>query len=160
MRQTPATVALAAAIVIVYLLMLGAEPGTWTVRFLVSWGGNAGRLTLGGEPWRLLTALFLHGSLIHLGGNLMCLLAWGGAVESAIGTARFLLAYFACGILANLAGALINPTTVSIGASGAIAGILGLIVVMWVKGDARVEPKGLVINIGLNTVISFLPDVD
>jgi len=160
MRQTPATVVLAAAIAIVYVLMLGAEPGTWTARLLVNWGGNAGRLTLGGEPWRLVTALFLHGSLTHLGGNLICLLAWGGAVESAIGSARFLIAYFACGVLANLAGAALNPTTVSVGASGAIAGTLGVLVVMWLKGDARVDAKGLAINIALNTAVSFLPAVD
>src|SRR5882724_11848945 len=105
---------------------------------LVTWGGNLGKLTLNGEAWRLVTAMFLHASLVHLAGNLICLWAWGRVTEAALGTARFLLAYFASGVLANLAGAWVHPDVISVGASGAIAGILGLMVVIWLKGDARI----------------------
>src|SRR5262249_16639748 len=78
----------------------------------------------------------------------------------ALGTIRFVLAYFACGIAADLASAWANPNVASVGASGAIAGILGLMVVIWLKGDARVSPKDLLANIALNTRMSLLPRGD
>src|SRR5689334_15162333 len=96
LRQIPATVILVCLNVVIFLSMASDQPGNWTPRFLVGWGGNLGRLTLDGEPWRLVTALFLHGSFGHLAGNMMCLLVWGALTEWALGTVRFVLAYFAC----------------------------------------------------------------
>jgi rhomboid protease GluP len=160
MRTAPATIALAAVNAIVFLVMLGQEPGDWTARLLVNWGGNVGRLTLNGEEWRLLTAIFLHAGFVHIAGNLLCLLVWGSITETMLGTIRFVLAYFACGLLASLASAALNPNTVSVGASGAIAGLLGTMVVIWLKGDARISGKNLVSNIALNAVISLHPSVD
>jgi rhomboid protease GluP len=160
MRTAPATIALAAVNAIVFLVMLGQEPGDWTARFLVNWGGNFGRLTLNGEEWRLLTAIFLHAGLVHIAGNLLCLLVWGSITETILGTVRFVLAYFACGLLASLASASLNPGTVSVGASGAIAGLLGAMVVIWLKGDARVSGQNVFANIALNAVISLHPSVD
>jgi membrane associated rhomboid family serine protease len=158
--QVPATALLIAANVIVFLLMQADRSGAWSSAFLVSWGGDLGRLTLHGEPWRLLTAMFVHGSVGHIAGNLVCLLAWGSFTEIVLGTRRFLLAYFTCGILADLASAVANPNVVSVGASGAIAGILGLMVVIWLKGAVRISPGNLVANIALNGFLSFLPAVD
>ena len=158
--QAPATLLLVCLNVVIFLSTAADQPGDWTPRFLVGWGGNLGRLTLDGEPWRLVSALFLHGGFGHLAGNMMCLLVWGSLTELALGTGRFLLAYFACGILANLASAAAHPAVVSVGASGAIAGILGLMVVIWWKGDARVSPQGVLANLALNAFMSLLPGVD
>ena len=160
MLQIPATAVLVVINIVVFFLMAGGRSGDWPASFLVTWGGNLGRLTFNGEPWRLVTSMFLHGSFGHLGGNLICLLAWGSVTELALGTVRFLLAYFGFGVLASLASAWVNPDVVSVGASGAIAGILGLMVVIWLKGDARVSPRDLLANIAINAFMSFQPAVD
>ena len=83
-----------------------------------------------GEWWRLITAAFLHASLIHLGMNMLVLWFIGAPVEQAIGRGRFLAIYMVSG-LAGSAGALIfSPNAVTVGASGAIFGILGAALVL------------------------------
>jgi membrane associated rhomboid family serine protease len=73
------------------------------------------------------TSLFLHGNLIHLIGNMLFLLTFGEAVEDALGTWRFMLYYFFWGIVACATQILVDPTsaTPTLGASGAIGGVLG-----------------------------------
>jgi membrane associated rhomboid family serine protease len=75
----------------------------------------------------LVTSLFLHGSILHLGGNMLYLWVFGRSVESRFGPLRFLIFYFATGILATLAHYFFYSDSVIplIGASGAIAGVLG-----------------------------------
>ena len=83
-----------------------------------------------GEWWRLITAAFLHASLIHLGMNMLVLWFIGAPVEQAIGRGRFLAIYIVSG-LAGSAGAIIfSPNAVTVGASGAIFGILGAALVL------------------------------
>lgn len=75
----------------------------------------------------LLTSMFLHGGLWHLLGNLWFLYVFGGAVEAALGRARFVAFYLSAGALAALAQLASDPSSAipMIGASGAIAGVLG-----------------------------------
>lgn len=75
----------------------------------------------------LVTSLFLHGGFVHLFGNLIYLWVFGGAVESSLGHARFLLLYVACGAMGSLTHTVLFPHSMvpSIGASGSIAGLLG-----------------------------------
>ena len=107
-----------------------------------------------GEWWRLLTATFLHGNLIHLGMNMLVLWIIGPPVEEYFGHARYLLLYLVSG-LAGSAGALIlsggNPT---VGASGAIFGLMGAALILewrriWVFGG---QALGLVV---INLVLTF-----
>ncbi len=78
-----------------------------------------------GEWWRLITAAFLHYGPIHLLLNMLALYWFGSLLEQRIGSGRFLLLYLVSG-LAGSAGALVmDPTTPTVGASGAIFGILG-----------------------------------
>jgi membrane associated rhomboid family serine protease len=166
--QAPATTALIVVNIYVFLLMVrdflilaAHEPsGDWATGFLVTWGGNLGRLALDGEAWRLVTGMFLHAGPMHIAANMICLWFWGRVTERALGTVRFLLAYFGSGVLANLAGAWVHPDVVSVGASGAMAGTLGLMVVIWSKGDARVSAKSVVGNIIFNAALSLQPRVD
>jgi membrane associated rhomboid family serine protease len=74
-----------------------------------------------------LTSLFLHGSWMHLGGNMLYLWIFGDNVEDAMGHGRYALFYFVCGVAAILTQALFNSHSAYpiIGASGAISGILG-----------------------------------
>ncbi|WP_303907299.1 rhomboid family intramembrane serine protease [Thiohalomonas denitrificans] len=75
----------------------------------------------------LFTSLFLHGGLLHLVGNMLYLWIFGNNVEDAMGHGRFILFYLLCGLAASLAQGLINPGMAlpMIGASGAVAGVLG-----------------------------------
>jgi membrane associated rhomboid family serine protease len=83
-----------------------------------------------GEWWRLLTAAFLHYGPIHLGMNMLALWWIGRPLEAWLGPVRYLLLYLVAGI-AGSAGALIaSPNAVTVGASGAIFGILGAAIVL------------------------------
>lgn len=75
----------------------------------------------------LLTSTFLHGSWGHLVGNMLYLWVFGDNIEERLGPRRFLLFYLLCGALAGLAHVFANPTSTipTIGASGAVAGVLG-----------------------------------
>jgi membrane associated rhomboid family serine protease len=81
----------------------------------------------------IVTSMFLHGGIPHLAGNMLYLFIFGAAVEEAVGHLRFLLFYLVCGIAAALAIAAFTPhsTVPVIGASGAIAGVLGAYFVLY-----------------------------
>jgi len=75
------------------------------------------------EKWRFISAIFLHGSITHLAYNLFALLFFGGLLEKLIGSKKFLLVFFGSGIIANIISVWFYPS--SLGASGAIMGIIG-----------------------------------
>jgi membrane associated rhomboid family serine protease len=81
----------------------------------------------------IVTSMFLHGGVLHLAGNMLYLFIFGAAVEEAMGHLRFLAFYLISGIAAALAMAAFTPqsTVPVIGASGAIAGVLGAYFVMY-----------------------------
>ena len=87
------------------------------------------------EPWRLFTSMFLHGSLGHIFFNMYALILFGPLIIQRIGTKRFLWAYFGSGLIASLAYVFYNlfitgSNTAALGASGAIMGILGLVIML------------------------------
>lgn len=89
-------------------------------------------------PWAtLLTSMFLHGGWLHLLGNMLYLWIFGKGVETALGTFRYLLLYLASGVVAALAQGAVDPeaTAPMIGASGAIAGVLGAYLVLYPRGN-------------------------
>ncbi len=82
----------------------------------------------GWERWGpVFTSMFLHGGWLHLIANMWALWLFGDNVEDALGHGRFLVFYLACGVVANIAQSSVDmlSTTPSLGASGAIAGVLG-----------------------------------
>lgn len=81
----------------------------------------------------VLTAMFLHGSWLHLLGNMLFLFVFGNNVEDRLGRLRYLLFYLLCGYVATYAFAAASPdsTTTLVGASGAIAGVLGAYLVLY-----------------------------
>ena len=106
-----------------------------------------------GDWWRLITAAFLHASILHIAFNMWALWWLGSVVESALGWWRFLLVYCVAG-LAGSAGALIaSPNVVTVGASGAIFGLLGAGLVLEYRATGRLGGSFLTMII-LNLVIT------
>jgi membrane associated rhomboid family serine protease len=89
------------------------------------------------EPWRhwptLVTSMFLHGGWLHILGNMWTLYLFGDNVEDRMGPARYLIFYLLCGMAAGLTHALTMPasTTPTLGASGAVAGVLGAYLLLY-----------------------------
>ena len=94
-----------------------------------------------GQYWRLITALFLHGSLRHLGSNMLGLLFLGDAAESHIGKIRFLTLYLGGGVLGNLFSfwhaSYVGEAVVSVGASTSVFALLGYLLVSFLKDSKR-----------------------
>jgi membrane associated rhomboid family serine protease len=120
------TKALVAINVGVYLLELGMGGNiNGTGNEIYRNGVLYGPLVADGEWWRLFTPMFLHYGPLHLGLNMLALWWFGSAVEQVLGRGRYLLLYVVSGV-AGSAGALIaSPNSLTVGASGAIFGILG-----------------------------------
>ena len=89
--------------------------------------------TTGASVVTIFTAMFLHGGFLHLAGNMLFLWIFGDNVEDALGHARFLIFYLACGASATLLQAFLSTasTIPNLGASGAIAGVLGAYFVLY-----------------------------
>lgn len=79
------------------------------------------------RPATLVTSLFIHGGWMHIVGNMLFLWAFGKSLEDAMGHTKFLMFYFVCGIAAGITHVLFNlyTTLPTVGASGAIAGVMG-----------------------------------
>lgn len=84
-------------------------------------------------PLTLLTSIFLHGGLLHLAGNMLYLWIFGDNIEDSMGHLRFLIFYILCGTIASLLHILVNTDSKvpTIGASGAISGVLGAYLVLY-----------------------------
>jgi membrane associated rhomboid family serine protease len=108
-----------------------------------------------GEWWRLITAAFLHGSLIHVGLNMVVLWIVGAPVEQAIGRGRFLALYLVSGLAGSAGALLFSPNAVTVGASGAIFGILGAALVLERQGNYVLGGQALGLIV-VNLVLSFV----
>lgn len=134
-RGVPATRLLVVINLVVFAAMLAGGAGLWhsSNSVQLAWGANFGPATQDGEWWRLGTAMFLHFGVIHLGLNLWALWDGGQLVERMYGTTRFIAIYFVSGLTGNLLSLVANKgLAISGGASGAIFGIYGaLLVFLW-----------------------------
>ncbi|MEJ0029878.1 MAG: rhomboid family intramembrane serine protease [Bacteroidota bacterium] len=146
----------------VLMVVMGVNAFEPSVESLINWGGNLSSLTLNGQPWRLLTSTFLHGGILHLALNMFALLQVGAILEIHFGKHRYALAYLACGIFGSLASAAFSSNIVSVGASGAIFGLDGLLVSLLVTKSLKItqeESKALLIStltfIGYNVMFGL-----
>jgi rhomboid protease GluP len=105
---------------------------------LVQWGSNFGPRTLEGEPWRLASSMFLHGGAVHLAVNMFTLWDLGRVCEHLFGRVRFPVLYVLSGLAGSLASVYWNPMVNSVGASGAICGVLGAMLVFMLDARNRV----------------------
>ncbi|RFZ85352.1 rhomboid family intramembrane serine protease [Mucilaginibacter terrenus] len=132
---------------------------------LYQWGANQRAAVLAGQWWRLLSSTFLHGGAMHLFGNTYGLLIVGAMVEQYIGRVRLFVAYFACGLVASIASIWWHPDTVSVGASGAIFGLCGVLLALLItnKTDGAFKTGGLIfigLYAGINLLFGLKGNVD
>jgi membrane associated rhomboid family serine protease len=107
-----------------------------------------------GDWWRLITAAFLHANIIHIAFNMLALWWFGAPVENYLGRLRFVGLYLVSG-LAGSAGALVaNPTAVTVGASGAIFGILGAMAILEWQATGRLAGNAMTLIV-INLALSF-----
>ena len=127
-RTTPVvTVTLIGLNVLAYLFQLSL--GRALEPFVMTWG-----LVPASFSWvAVFTSMFLHGGLFHLGGNMLYLWIFGDNVEDRLGHGRFLTFYVLCGVAAAVAQAMLSPDSrvPMVGASGAIAGVMGAYFVLY-----------------------------
>ncbi|NCO11356.1 DUF1751 domain-containing protein [Candidatus Pacearchaeota archaeon CG_4_9_14_0_2_um_filter_39_13] len=104
--------------IMIFIFLLQMIPG-FTEFFLL----NSGSWT---QVWRFVTSIFLHGGIAHLFYNLFALALFGSILERIVGGKKFLITFFVSGILANIVS--VNFYSSSLGASGAIFGIIGALI--------------------------------
>ena len=156
--------------VVVYVAMAVAVGNfvSLPTRALWAWGGNFAPGVADGEYWRPLTALFLHGGLVHLGLNMWVLAAIGPFIERLFGATTYLLLYLLAGLSGSLASLAWHPATVGVGASGAIFGLYGaLLGFLFVRRHVIpadvLNPllKNGLLFLGINLLLGFtIPNVD
>jgi membrane associated rhomboid family serine protease len=156
-RSTPiVTYTIIAITVFVYLLQLIPEFGPLVERSLLFFAPTIyPGLTGAFEPWRLLTGALVHSSLWHLGLNMLALWMIGRSLEPLLGRWRFLTLYVLCALGGSVAVTLLSFTTPVVGASGAIFGLFGALLVIGRHLGANVA--GIALVLGINLVIGFVP---
>lgn len=182
-RKAPVTFALLVIIAIVFVLeFLAGGPRLALSRdifvadinpqVLATFGAILGGTLARHEYWRLLAAMFLHASILHWAVNTWSLYQLGTLYEALFGARRFLLIYFATGLCASIASAVHigNGHGASVGASGAIFGILGAFIFSirrspvyrhqsWTRGLIGQLVFWIIINVGLTYALPFIDSV-
>jgi membrane associated rhomboid family serine protease len=152
--------------VLAWMLELGQGSERALQSFVEAWGVVPREYTTGrdlppGIPvpfWTTtLTSMFLHGGWMHLGGNMLYLWIFGDNLEKVMGPLRFLLFYLICGVAAAAAHILFNPASMipTVGASGAISGILGGYLLLFPRNRVRVLTRGGVAHVPAIVVLGF-----
>ena len=114
--------------VIAFFAVFALSGANLNVLNLLRYGALNSVLVQNGEFWRLITAGFLHSGIFHLIFNMYALYIIGTQIENFAGKWKFLAIYFCSMLTASLMSCIINPNSVSVGASGAIFGLLGALV--------------------------------
>jgi rhomboid protease GluP len=123
-------------------------------RLLLRLGADYGPLTLDREWWRVFTCMFLHGGIIHLAANMYCFWDFGRIAERIYGSLRYASLYLITGIASSLCSLAIHPNSVSVGASGAIFGVAGALVVPFYS--KRLQLPAPVIKSMLRSLVTFI----
>jgi membrane associated rhomboid family serine protease len=140
---------------------LGLGGGGNVVPTLVDMGGNVPIYVAQGQWWRLLSAMFLHVSLIHVGLNCAVLYQLGNAVEATLGRWRMLTIYLVGGFLASAASYQFSePNGVGVGASGAVFALAGAwLAYHWRRRDmawSRSNVQSIWVFLGINVLFGFV----
>lgn len=164
-KKSIITIALISVNVIMYIItaILSGDIIDSDIRALIFLGAKVNELISSGEYYRLITAMFLHGGMMHLLLNMYALNALGPFVEKVYGSTKYVIIYFVAGIVSSIFSYMFSEG-VSIGASGAIFGLFGAVLIFSLKMKDRVG-KGMLKNIisviGINIFIGIsIPNID
>lgn len=171
MRKSPVTFILVALNVLLFAWVAFQQQSLLLDAYqdlvaLLRAGANFNPYTLGGEPWRLITSMFLHVGIWHLVVNMYGLIVLGITLEENIGSVRLLIMYFIFGIAAGLVSLYVNVFVVSVGASGAIFGLCGYVMTTQLIENSRDRQAlgSILINcivfVVVSTLITILFNVD
>jgi membrane associated rhomboid family serine protease len=151
-------------LVFLYMVTLGSESAL--NRFILAFAAVPGEITgrTGGDPIgeypTLITSMFLHGGWLHIGGNMLYLWIFGDNIEDLMGHGGFLVFYLLTGLAATWTHILLSPasTVPLIGASGAIAGVLGGYLVLFPRARIlSLVPFGIFSRLVAVPALFFLP---
>lgn len=134
---------------------------------LIRYGAKYNDAIIAGQYWRFITPIFLHANILHVGLNMLNFFILGLFIERLFGHLRFLLAYLLTGVISIIASFSFAPQDISVGASGAIFGLVGAYSI-FILMHRRAFSRGgipaiawLVVIIGLNLSIGLvIPNVD
>jgi membrane associated rhomboid family serine protease len=160
------TIALIVLNALVFVLELGQGSEGALQSFITAWGVVPREYVVGHDLpplipvpfWStLITSMFLHGGWMHLGGNMLYLWIFGDNIERTLGSARFLVFYLICGIAAGLAHIAFSGGSAvpSVGASGAISGVLGGYLLLFPQNRVRVLTRGGIASVPAILVLGF-----
>ena len=160
------TIALIALNVLAFLLELGQGSEGALQSFITAWGVVPREYSVGHDIpptiplpfWStLITSMFLHGGWMHLGGNMLYLWIFGDNLERVMGAAKYAAFYLVCGIAAGLAHILFAGGSMvpSVGASGAISGVLGGYLLMFPQNRVKVLTRGGVASVPAIVVLGM-----
>jgi membrane associated rhomboid family serine protease len=152
--------------ILVFLAMVisGVSILSPTVNDITNWGADIRTKVMNGEPWRLLTCMFVHIGIIHLAVNMLSLISLGRLLESFIGKWRFLILYILTGLISSITSMWWH-LAIAAGASGAIFGLFGIFVA--IVTTKIIEPtvrkkmlRSIVFTILLNAAIGLWAGID
>ncbi len=156
------TYALLAAIGLVFVGQILIAPRAGDFDPFLEFGAKVNELIAQGELWRLVTPIFIHGSLLHFFFNAYALYILGREMEAAYGARRFLLLFFFAGVSGVVASLIFSPFP-SVGASGAIFGLIGAEAVLLYRNRCLLGERGragltnIVLIAALNLFIGLSP---
>jgi membrane associated rhomboid family serine protease len=137
--------------------------------FIMKWAFIPSRFLANplGDFLTLFTAMFMHAGWVHLGGNMLYLWIFGDNVEDRFGHLKYLIFYLICGLVATFAQLIFNTISdvPNLGASGAIAGVLGAYIILFPQGRIRVlfgtqvVQMSALIVIGIWIVLQFFSGI-
>lgn len=159
-RPVRATYALLAVIGVVFLGQLILAPFPGDADPIIEFGAKVNALIAAGEWWRLITPIFVHGSVLHFAFNAYALYNLGREIETFYGWARFVGLFFFAGVYGTVASIWFSPAP-SVGASGAIFGLIGAEAVLLYRNQqllgerARAGLQNIVLIAVVNLFIGF-----
>ncbi|NJM80962.1 MAG: rhomboid family intramembrane serine protease [Flavobacterium sp.] len=152
-------------IVFIFVIFDGASFIFPNAEKVIEWGANDRTLTINGEPWRLITCLFVHIGIIHLVLNLIAILFVGSILEPLIGKTKVLIAFLVTGILAVAVSSIWYTFTINAGASPSIYGLFGVLIALLTTNNVSKSIRlpvliSIILYTGLSIIISFLVGFD
>lgn len=126
---------------------------------LISLGAKYTPLIQDGEVWRLITCAFLHGSFLHIACNMYMLYSIGPQIQRIFGSVKYIILYLISCMTSSILSTIMNPNSISVGASGGIFGLMGALLAFTIIERKKVKKEytmGLIKTIGVNLVIGLV----